>query len=505
MAKENTKSPLKQDTDKRYRRQVYTGMGDTMQDRLIKGAYLAARSEAPDYGWMNVVGAGVKAFKTDYDARKAIESAERETTIGSIDKIVEGIYETGGSLPEAYFDKAYDFTQELREKYIAAVEAGDTKEEHKIKGQLNAFATQVSNTKTDLTDGAGLWNDKMLIDQKGFTKEQLNIQASVKEENVILDEGVYKWKNINWDPSDPESKEFYTMEDYQNSQPLRDDIATQSYLDENKNVIEAKDKWLNGEGGDFDYKTQYEKNGKLVTKENIQSMLWDDVSKQGSFAGKYLDEHPDFDKIFDVMNNDESGQIDALSIGVYDSNKDGVVDYRDFIDPNTPEGVAFFNKYDDPNNNTPGVIDDDELQTIMWDDDSLKAIQDIAKIKIKSALTDVSNKNFDFNTSKRIVTDFFTLRQEKMFYGNKSIKQYKRMVPDQPNSKVKIGTDKDNKGKLMMSDGTVITDLKDYVEKGGSVSLLDEMGWSWNPTSKKFEHNANWGTLTKTPPTTKSR
>ena len=72
MAKENTKSPLKQeDSDKRYNRQTYTGMGTSMQDRLIKGAYMSARAGAPDYSWMNVIGAGVKAFKNEMDTKQA--------------------------------------------------------------------------------------------------------------------------------------------------------------------------------------------------------------------------------------------------------------------------------------------------------------------------------------------------------------------------------------------------------------------------------------------------
>ena len=504
MGKENKKSPLEQSTDKRYNRPTYTGMGTTMQNRLMDGAYISARANAPDYSWMGAVGAGVKAFKEDYDAKQVLKTANREEAYGKIDKIAEGIYEAGGSLPEAYFDQAFDFTQELREKYVEAVESGDTKLQHKLKGQLNTFSTAVQTVKSDLTTGAELWKDGSLINKEGFTAEQISIQESVFDKNAVLEEGVYKWKNVNWNPNNPKSKEFYTMDDYKNSQPLRD-VATESYLKSNSVVIEASEKWKTGEGSDFSFKNQYEINEKLVTKENIQSMLWDDVSNQGSFAGKYLDTNPDFKSIFDTINKDENGMTDLLSIGMYDGNKDGVVDYRDFIDPNTPEGVAFFEKYDDPYNETPGVIDDDELQTIMQDDDALEAIKEISKSKLKSALTDVSNDKFDFNTSKRLVTDFFTRRQQQMFYGDgKSIHQYGRMVPDQSSSRVKIGTDKDNKGKLMLNDGTVITDEKDYIKKGGSISLLDEMGWSWNPKSKMFEHNANWENITQKT-TTKSR
>ena len=50
MAKENTKSPLRQGSDNRYNRQTLTGIGTDMDQRLIDGAYLAARADAPDYG-----------------------------------------------------------------------------------------------------------------------------------------------------------------------------------------------------------------------------------------------------------------------------------------------------------------------------------------------------------------------------------------------------------------------------------------------------------------------
>ena len=49
-------------TDKKYNRLGYTGLGTGMQDRLIKGAYLSARADAPDYSWMNAVSSGINAF-----------------------------------------------------------------------------------------------------------------------------------------------------------------------------------------------------------------------------------------------------------------------------------------------------------------------------------------------------------------------------------------------------------------------------------------------------------
>ena len=128
------------------------------------------------------------------------------------------------------------------------------------------------------------------------------------------------------------------------------------------------------------------------------------------------------------------------------------------------------------------------MEVIMNDPNALKALQDLAKGKIKSALTDVSNKDFNFDTSKRLVTDFFTRRQEQMFYGQ-DMKTYKTMVPGADSALVKI-----KRGKMVMiSNGEEVSDLKDYIDKGGSYSHLQEMGYKWNNTKKKWDQNANWG------------
>ena len=70
MTKENTKSPLRQDSGTKYTRRGLTGVSADMSQRMIDGAYMSVRANAPDYSWMSVVGAGVKAYKTDYDTKK---------------------------------------------------------------------------------------------------------------------------------------------------------------------------------------------------------------------------------------------------------------------------------------------------------------------------------------------------------------------------------------------------------------------------------------------------
>ena len=80
-----------------------------------------------------------------------------------------------------------------------------------------------------------------------------------------------------------------------------------------------------------------------------------------------------------------------------------------------------------------------------------------------------------------------TRRQEQMFYGE-DMKTYKTMVPGAENSLVRV-----KNGKLItLSDGEEISSIEDYVQRGGSYSHLQKMGWKWSDTKKKFVNNANY-------------
>ena len=99
--------------DKKYKRLGYTGLGAGMQDRLIKGAYLSARADAPDYSWMNAVSSGINAFGEEMETKKANKEAEHKEIMGQIQANVDDIYAAGGSMPEEYFNPAFTFTEQL--------------------------------------------------------------------------------------------------------------------------------------------------------------------------------------------------------------------------------------------------------------------------------------------------------------------------------------------------------------------------------------------------------
>ena len=484
-------------SEKKYNRQTYTGLGTGMQDRLIKGAYLSARADAPDYSWMNVVGSGVKSFKEQVDGAKANKTAEREKTIAGIQTTVDSIYETGGSLPQGYFDQAFNYTEQLREEYIAAVESGDVKAQHQIKGKLNGFSTSIQTTKTSLTSGAELWKDSSLIDESGMTDYQLAVNASFKEENAQLIEGVYQWKNVNHDPSNPKSKEFFTLDDYKEALPLRDDVNKEVYLSSNKKVLDARQKWLDGEGGEFDLQTQLDANTKIIDQSikevgSMQSMVHDNITGQGSFASS-LKDNPEFQSIFDVINN-KDGLKNQTAIALYDTNNDGTVDFRDYIDYEDPSMRSYLNKYFDEQGSiefSDGISEEErafmrtpefleEITEMMETEEygGFKSdIETLAKENLSNAILDKSNDNYNEDVTKSLLAGFMTNRQRQMFYG-KDGDMYKSMVPN-PGGRRKDSENYYRKGKLVIN-GETITSLDQYKKMGGSYQYLKDVGYTWD-------------------------
>ena len=484
MGKENKKSPLEQSTDKRYNRPTYTGMGTTIQDRLIDGAYISARANAPDYSWMNVIGAGVKAFKSDMDTKQAANDAQREGDLAKIQGIADKIYETGGSLPESYFDQAYDYTETLREKYVAALDSGDTKEALKIKGQLNMFATSIGTVKENITETAELWKDDMLINEKGMTPEQLSINKSIDENNatINMEDGTFSWRNVDYVEGGEGylGKEFFTSEDLKGALPLRDDVNKEAYLESNKTILENREKWMDGEGKGFDNKTHRDANIKLIDQSikdvgSMQSMIWDDITGFGSFA-ETIEDHPEFVKYFEKdlpLFNTKDGLPNMVSIGLYDKDKNGSVGYEDFIDPTA-------NPEYDPNGD--GVVTADELSEAIKNDPTLaETIKELVKPKIKNAILNPPKGQEDL--TKGLLADFMTNRQSQMFYGThdgEADNRYKDLVPGSDGDVVFKAPTKKEKGKLIINK-TEIESLEAYKELGGSYTYLRERGYYWDP------------------------
>ena len=74
-----------------------------------------------------------------------------------------------------------------------------------------------------------------------------------------------------------------------------------------KHLVEKGEDFRSGKGSDFDFSTSKKANITLLDKSiqqngNLQSMILDDITGQGSFASS-LKDNPNFANIFDVINN----------------------------------------------------------------------------------------------------------------------------------------------------------------------------------------------------------
>jgi len=494
-------------TDKKYNRLGYTGLGAGMQDRLIKGAYLSARADAPDYSWMNAVSSGINAFGEEMETKKANKEAEHKEIMGQIQTNVDDIYAAGGSMPQEYFDQAFTYTEQLREEYFEAVQSGDVKKQHQIKAKLNTFSTGIQNTKTSLEEGATLIKDGMLINSEGLTPEQKNIMNSIKKGTAELDmeSGSYKWRavDVNGEPILDENgqQKYYTEEDYDKALVMRDDVNKEAYLSANKTTVEGGDSWRNGEGPEFDSETNRKANIKIIEasiKENkfgsMQSMIWDDITGFGSFA-ETIETHPEFVKYFDEdleYFNMKDGLTNNAAIGLYDKDKDGHVSYADFIDANS------YPQYDLDGN---GFVSDDELNTVYENDPTVReTITKLAKEKIKHAILNPAKGQEDL--TKGMLADFMTNRQKQMFYGNKTttlpsgevVPTHTIMVPGVTGSNVQLGKMKRGKIRTSTSEGSLfingaeITTPEQYVKAGGSWGYLQSQGYMYDNKKKVFKY-----------------
>ena len=127
--------------------------------------------------------------------------------------------------------------------------------------------------------------------------------------------------------------------------------------------------------------------------------------------------------------------------------------------------------------NQDGKISDEELELITKNPDALKAIKEIAKNKLKDALTKTDHDNFDAGVTKSLIADFLTGRQEQMFYGK--YKDYKLLVPGKDNPNVKFNK---RYGTLTI-DNQKITTLDAYLELGGSYSYLKDAGYYYDEST----------------------
>ena len=129
------------------KKNLHTLRSGNVNQTLVNAAYVGARHDKPNFDWMNVAATGVESFANAYEEKKANAEAEHKLAMNQIEKNAQKVYDTAGSLPEQYFDQSWTQVEELRNRYAEAVKSGDTKEQHKIKGELNTYGEYIKSIK----------------------------------------------------------------------------------------------------------------------------------------------------------------------------------------------------------------------------------------------------------------------------------------------------------------------------------------------------------------------
>ena len=484
--------------DKRNLSQLTSG---NMSQTLINAAYTSARSNKSEANWIRGIAKGVGSFIGAHNKQKESEKLSRQNALSKLDTGITELYESMGSLPTQYFDYAWEHIQGLRDRYAEAVANDDSKEQHKIKGELNSFSTYVGSVKTSLNDNGALLKDDDIM-KENLSKNQLAIFNSCMGEGandrVAFIDGTYKWpaRDINGEQiyeKDPKTgedkrdeygvliKKYYTADDL-NGVIVKKDVETQQkYLDQVNTNMEDGEKYRNGEGKDFDLNSQKRKNAKHVKKENIQYLMNEDFMNDMTFKDGFK-QHPDFDKIFNTFMTEDDGSSNPRMIDLLDTSGDGNISFRDFIDPAKDLVDKDGNKIDDP---TGGEWTDQDVIDVIDRDADLKGrIEGIVIDSITAAITEPDHDHYDFETSKRFLVEYMSLRDQKMFYGQEmheykidgkdfKIQRYKVMVPGANHRGNPIP------GAITEAELNSYTP-EQYVEQGGNIGFLKSMGWYYD-------------------------
>ena len=102
--------------------------------------------------------------------------------------------------------------------------------------------------------------------------------------------------------------------------------------------------------------------------------------------------------------------------------------------------------------------------------------------KIKDALLNVDNPNYNEDLTKNMLADFMTNRQRQMFYGGDET--YKNLLPN-PGGRRADSENYYRNNKLYIN-GEEITSLDQYKEMGGSYQYLKDQGYSWDKKDGKW-------------------
>jgi len=380
--------------------------------------YKAGLKRPETVGWDRVGDMVTSLNKTIQQRRDeaTLEKEEKELKTKAYEdqfvKNSEVIAANAGSLGEEYYNLAFDQAKVLQDQYNEAVMNDDKKLMGELRGKLNGLSTTVQTLKETMNEASSSQSDENGESSlsAGMSEYEKLVNATCTDPSAMsYVDGEFQWANPEFNPEEKDSKEFFTMEDLNKSLIERDDTVIQEYKTfENTLGVLGLD-WQNGAEGASGFDDIYydASNKKMITENNIATFLHDDVTGKGAdytFA-KQLGEY--------IEQVDYSGL--GLDVAKWDKDKDGDVDEDDF------------------------ALEQD-------------------REKLKAAITDRGSPDYNFETSRTIISEWMTMNQRKKFMGNID----ETLVPAP-------GEDQDT-----------------FVKRGGSVGALTKKGIVWNENQGRF-------------------
>lgn len=380
--------------------------------------YKAGLKEPETVGW-DRVGDMVTSLNKSIQQRRdeaAWEKEEKELKVKAYEdqfaKNSEVIAGNAGSLGEDYYSHAYDQAQMLQEQYNEAVKNDDKKLMGELKGKLNGLSTTVQTLKESMNTASELQSDENGESglSTGMSAHEKLVNATCTDPSKMqYKEGEFVWANPEFDSEVEGSQEFFTIEDLNKSLVLRDDTVIEEYKTfENTLGVLGLD-WQNGAEGSSGFDPIYynASNKKMITEDNIATFLHDDVTGKGT------------DYTFAKQLGEYIEQVDYAGLGLdvakWDKDGDGDVDEDDF------------------------ALEQD-------------------REKLKAAITDRGSPDYNFETSRTIISEWMTMNQRKKFMGNID----ETLVPEP-------GEDQDT-----------------FIKRGGAVGALAQKGIVWNENQGRF-------------------
>ena len=409
--------------DKENLEQLKFGSPDQV---LINAAYLGRRSVANNDAQLifDSVGSVFDDFLDQHNKIKLANKLAKDATIEDFKTYSQSVLDAGTAMGTEAYNVVYDGVDGLKQQYITAVEDEDEKTQALIRSQLNGLSKTLQTMNETITINSETITDEEML-TKGLTDDQVDIIDICKPENLQWD----KEKNtLYWEKGDKR----YDFEDY--------DKATQNLTIAHDSIKTIKDETIQvksdgvgfadgSHGNDFNYNTQHATNKKHINKNNINSLMHDDIFPGAQTFIEALKDHPDLNapKLLEMFSTDD-GKPNYTRIKMFDTNKDNKLSLEDFM-PQYFEDNKDVIEYIDDNggiyykgNNYDydfdGVLSHDELKEMLRYNSSLEAkIRESVRDKMISVITNSDDDNYDFDVSRNMLAEYLTLHQRNMFYG----------------------------------------------------------------------------------------